>query len=177
MPSERGKVVALKKNVLDARRKADAKGLSSSDITEGLMRQSIAAATKASIGDTGLADAAQQARMDEGRSRLRDIQEGRAPLPEPRPMSESYALPPFQRDREMKRGNKPPATFVGGPLVMGSLPTEDVNMRETAADGMDDLTAMMGKLGRGRRRSTKTKKGTKGGKKKKGGKKTRRRRA
>jgi hypothetical protein len=166
MPSERGKVVALKKNVLDARRKAEAKGLSSSDITEGRMRQSIAAATKASIGDTGLADAAQQARLDEGR---RMVMDGTATLPVSYPVGPdrpSVLGPgPMKGEPRISLTKRDPAA-AAPVMVADSLPP-------TSQDSLGSLGAMMGKLGTSRRRSKKSKKG--GKKTKKGGRKTRRR--
>lgn len=165
MPSERGKVVALKKNVLEARRKADAMGLGPDDITEGRMRQSIAAATKASIGDTGLADAAQQARMDDARRQLR---EGTASLPMTGYMSDAVR-PSVLGPRPMKRGSYPvqaPPAAAAAPVMMADSPP-------ASQDSLGSLGAMMGKLGTSRRRSKKTKKG--GRKTKKGGRKTRRR--
>jgi hypothetical protein len=161
MPTERGKVVALKKNVLEARRKADAMGLGPDDITEGRMRQSIAAATKASIGDTGLADAAKQARMDDARRRLR---EGTASLPMTGFMSD-VERPSILGPGSMKRGSYP----TQGPPPAAAM----ADSPPASQDSLGSLGAMMSNLGKGRRRSKKSKKG--GKKTKKGGRKTRRR--
>lgn len=163
-------MVAAKKAVMTARRKADERGLGPNDILEGRVRQTIAATTKSSVGDTGLADAARQASLDDARRRMQDMREGRAPYPEPTGVMSNVERPRILGPGPMKRGSTP-----GAAPMAPAAAEESMGAMETASDSMDALAGLMGStgIGKGRRRSKKKTK--KGGKKKKGGRKTRRR--